>query len=1258
MLKKFRPRLGILLILALIFSVFGQAGTLNISVSADANDAYDELRIKYMATLTGGTGYDNSDPDVAHKVNMLDQTSWGNLNKSPDRLYLWADLYDANLISNPKYLTQNYLRIKEMAIAYKSVGSSLYGNAALKTDILDALEWMYVNRYNETVYPEHTWINWYDLEIGTPIQLSDAVLLMYDELMETPVRITNYMNMIQHFSPDHTKVTMHNPNVPSAEITGANRVWKASYLAVQGIILKSDTKLSNARDALSQVMDYVTSGDGFYKDGSFVQHQNFAYNGGYGAALIQDISNIIYLLGGSQWYPTYAELDNVYQWVYDSYEPLIYKGAMMDMVRGREIARSYNQDQVTGHKIMGAILRLSESAPPADGQRMKEMVKYWMQQNSLVGFYKDLNLSIMLLAKSVLNDPNVIPRGEQVLTKVFAGMDRAVHLKEGFGYGVSMSSKRMANYESVISTDGIGDNKKGWYTSEGMTYLYNQDLIQYTDYWPTVNLYRLPGTTVDTMTRANNSNMNYLSPNTWTGGTELLQSYATVGMDLKAAGNSLKAKKSWFMFDDEIVALGSGINSTDGRKIETTIENRMLNKASTAKGIDIYSPASTPIANEPLRHKVYAVSDSSNDGNLPHNTLDNNLDSRWSSLGEGEWIQYDLGKVQPIGYLGINFLSQTARATTFDIKVSSNNTTWTTVFSGESTTGGSAADMNVYDFPDTQARYVKVIGYGNTSNDFNHMTELHIYAPNTQGNVIIPLSVAPLTALSTTNRLETIDSDVFTRYSSLGDGQFLKYDLGSSMQVGYAGISFFAGLSRHYSFDIQASTDDATWTTVFSGQNNVLTSEIVAYDFPDTTARYMKIVFHGNDADLYNRLSEIQFYAPNPLGAVLNPLHHTIQYNGNEELVVNGVAKPAGLGWKEDMTVVSSVYLEGTGGYYFPQPAAIKGLREARKGSWLDISNTGLGFVTKKYATLWFDHGVNPVNKDYAYVVLPNKNAAQTTAYSSNPDIEIIVNDPNVQAVKDKVLGITGANFWTAGIAGDLVAYNASSIMLKEQAGVLDIAVSDPTHLQNKITYEIAKAGNFVISKDPSVTILQLSPTLKFEVNTQVKDGSSHKLSIQYDPLAPPSPPISTVTVVDDLNDYTNIFSRTASLLFDIANAHRMEGDTSRVARYKNLNEHIVYKSFANLDMEKFSIDSWYLPSEPITDFHFYSSPDNITYTQMTPVKTELLGTSGSWNKASFNASLPAGTKYLKIVFMQNTTNAWNPQIGKVVITSKTGGTT
>lgn len=47
-------------------------------------------------------------------------------------------------------------------------------------------------------------------------------------------------------------------------------------------------------------------------------------------------------------------------------------------------------------------------------------------------------------------------------------------------------------------------------------------------------------------------------------------------MDLSAEGSTLTARKSWFCFDDEYVALGAAITASDGRAVETVVENRRV----------------------------------------------------------------------------------------------------------------------------------------------------------------------------------------------------------------------------------------------------------------------------------------------------------------------------------------------------------------------------------------------------------------------------------------------------------------------------------------------------------------------------------------------------------------------------------------------------------------------------------------------------------------------------------------------------------
>ena len=105
-----------------------------------------------------------------------------------------------------------------------------------------------------------------------------------------------------------------------------------------------------------------------------------------------------------------------------------------------------------------------------------------------------------------------------------------------------------------------------------------------------------------------------------------------------------------------------------------------------------------------------AVVASGNDGNLPINTLDNNLATRWAASGDGQWIRYDLGAVGDIGGVDIAWYLGDMRSAHFDIQVSLDTVTWTTVFSGQSS--GQTLQFETYVFPTVSARYVRIVGHG------------------------------------------------------------------------------------------------------------------------------------------------------------------------------------------------------------------------------------------------------------------------------------------------------------------------------------------------------------------------------------------------------------------------------------------------------------------------------------------------------------------------------------------------------------------
>jgi hypothetical protein len=142
--------------------------------------------------------------------------------------------------------------------------------------------------------------------------------------------------------------------------------------------------------------------------------------------------------------------------------------------------------------------------------------------------------------------------------------------------------------------------------------------------------------------------------------------------------------------------------------------------------VTTYTSCSGGGGSSPVLLGVSAVTDSGNDGNVPQNTIDNNLSTRWSSQGDGQWIRYDLGSSKTVGYVSVAFHQGDIRTTTFDIQVSTDGSVWSTVASNIVST--QTLSQMQYDFTDTVGRYVKIVGHGNSSgNGWNSITEVDIY---------------------------------------------------------------------------------------------------------------------------------------------------------------------------------------------------------------------------------------------------------------------------------------------------------------------------------------------------------------------------------------------------------------------------------------------------------------------------------------------------------------------------------------------------
>ncbi len=142
--------------------------------------------------------------------------------------------------------------------------------------------------------------------------------------------------------------------------------------------------------------------------------------------------------------------------------------------------------------------------------------------------------------------------------------------------------------------------------------------------------------------------------------------------------------------------------------------NELLQENATAKAVI------TPVS----------VSANGDDGNVPANTLDGNLNTRWSSKGySGKYITYDLGSSKTISSLKIAWFKGNQRKAYFKIRVGNSTSSLSTVYDAKRTgSSGNTTNLETYSFNEVSARYVRISCFGNSSSAWNSITETQIHS--------------------------------------------------------------------------------------------------------------------------------------------------------------------------------------------------------------------------------------------------------------------------------------------------------------------------------------------------------------------------------------------------------------------------------------------------------------------------------------------------------------------------------------------------
>lgn len=392
------------------------------------------------------------------------------------------------------------------------------------------------------------WENWWQFAIGIPRDINWILALLGTEAAGTDLSGCCLAASVWYTPIPWNVRDWHGPNT-WIKMTGANLADTAFVCLGRGLLFGRDEDVRQALQAVKTLFPFVTEDDGFYRDGSFIQHHFIPYAGGYGQDLLAALARCLFLfdcLGTLDELKESPDWGNLFFWLENAFLPFLYGGMVMDLVRGRKISRQEDTAKMAGEAILKAAEILASYAEPEAKKRLTEESGRCRRG---------------------------LPFCEGHFYRMYGSMDRAVVHTGLYSAGLSMHSSRVGRFST-----GNGENLKGWHTGDGMLYVYTgqgQDFAG--DYWALVDYNRLPGITTDggggCLIPWNDSRGR--SP--VAGGAVLEESLAAcMELDVGEDNERLLGKKAWFFWKDRILCLASGIAGGNGNPVETVLENRQV----------------------------------------------------------------------------------------------------------------------------------------------------------------------------------------------------------------------------------------------------------------------------------------------------------------------------------------------------------------------------------------------------------------------------------------------------------------------------------------------------------------------------------------------------------------------------------------------------------------------------------------------------------------------------------------------------------
>jgi chondroitin AC lyase len=434
------------------------------------------------------------------------------------------------------HLQQHGVRLKVLSLVYKwnDPGNLFHGDATLKAKILKG--WSYVAAKGGFVRAP----NWWWKEIGVPQGLSDGLVLMRNEIRSS----VRQQVLSKYFG------SVWNPS----KHDGANLAYQAPIAMIDGLLRGNAGRI---RDVVSKVSREISafSGEGIQHDLSFLQHRTggklIYHSGSYGMVFAHDVSRSMRWVQGTTYAFGVGAIEGQVRFLVDGLAWLT-RGDALDLP---SLGRSITRPDRAAHASY--LLR----------NAMVDLLPLGVRTG-------DLLASIDRYENGV-SDANYLSGN-----KSFWKSDAVAHQRPEFMTTLKMVSSRIARPETAA-----GENQQGFYEGDGFTMIV-KDGDEFgvrggDDIIPVWDWQRLPGTTVEHNGVIPYFDMFKVSTHS-SGSSNLVGAasdgqYGVAAMDYKRSGVSVTAKKAWFFFDDEFVALGADIdNNSGGAPVLTSINQVFL----------------------------------------------------------------------------------------------------------------------------------------------------------------------------------------------------------------------------------------------------------------------------------------------------------------------------------------------------------------------------------------------------------------------------------------------------------------------------------------------------------------------------------------------------------------------------------------------------------------------------------------------------------------------------------------------------------